>query len=374
MPVEWLCAAYRFHFWRYIEIMLISAVAFIIVFSAVVLVHELGHFWMARRGDIVVQEFGLGYPPRLKTVAVRNGVEYTLNAIPVGGFVRLLGEEDPSHPGSFASKSAGVRLRTLLAGPVMNLLLAAALFMCAFMLGEQVVEGKVVVYSVAPNSPAEQAGIRAGDVILALEGQQIDNVVELVELTHAFQGREISVSVLRGDEHLLVRLTPRVRPPEGEGAMGITISMQEGYQVKTVHHPPWEAAWLGVREVWVTILLTIAGFVQMFRGAISPKELTGPVGIFQISGMVAQTGLVNLIRFTGFLSVNLCILNLLPIPGLDGGRIALILLEKIRGGKRMAPQQESLINFLGLVLIMAFMLIVSYFDILRISSGGISLP
>jgi len=354
--------------------MLISAVAFIIVFSAVVLVHELGHFWMARRGDIVVQEFGLGYPPRLKTVAVRNGVEYTLNAIPVGGFVRLLGEEDPSHPGSFASKSAWVRLRTLLAGPVMNLLLAAALFMCAFMLGEQVVEGKVVVYSVAPNSPAEQAGIRAGDVILALEGQPIDNVLELVELTHAFQGREISVSVLRGDEHLLVRLTPRMRPPEGEGAMGITIGMQEGYQVKTVHHPPWEAAWLGVREVWATILLTIAGFVQMFRGAISPKELTGPVGIFQISGMVAQTGLVNLIRFTGFLSVNLCILNLLPIPGLDGGRIALILLEKIRGGRRMAPQQESLINFLGLVLIMAFLLIVSYFDILRISSGGISLP
>jgi regulator of sigma E protease len=374
MPVSWLCAAYRFHFWRYIEIMLISAVAFIIVFSAVVLVHELGHFWMARRGDIVVQEFGLGYPPRLKTVAVRNGVEYTLNAIPVGGFVRLLGEEDPSHPGSFASKSAWVRLRTLLAGPVMNLLLAAALFMCAFMLGEQVVEGKVVVYSVAPNSPAEQAGIRAGDVILALEGQPIDNVLELVELTHAFQGREISVSVLRGDEHLLVRLTPRVRPPEGEGAMGITIGMQEGYQVKTVHHPLWEAAWLGVREVWATILLTIAGFVQMFRGAISPKELTGPVGIFQISGMVAQTGLVNLIRFTGFLSVNLCILNLLPIPGLDGGRIALILLEKIRGGRRMAPQQESLINFLGLVLIMAFLLIVSYFDILRISSGGISLP
>lgn len=354
--------------------MLISVVAFIAVFSAVVLVHELGHFVMARRGGIVVQEFGLGYPPRLKSVAVHNGVEYTLNAIPVGGFVRLLGEEDPSHPGSFASKGAWVRLRTLLAGPIMNLLLAALLFACAFMIGEQVVMGRVVVHSVAPNSPAEQAGIRAGDVILALEGRQVNNVMELVELTYTFKGQESSVSVLRGDEQLLVRLTPRVQPPEGEGAMGITIGMQEGYRVETVRHLPWEAAWLGIREVWATIVLTVLGFVQMFRGAISPKEFTGPVGIFQISGMVAQTGVVNLMRFTGFLSVNLCILNLLPIPGLDGGRITLILLEKLRGGKRMAPQQEGLINFIGLMLIMAFMLMVSYFDILRISSGGNPLP
>lgn len=352
----------------------LSAVAFVVVFSAVVLVHELGHFWMARRGGIVVQEFGLGYPPRLKTMAVRNGVEYTLNAIPVGGFVRLLGEEDPSHPGSFASKTAWVRLRTLLAGPVMNLFLAVLLFACAFMIGEQVVVGRVVVYSVAPNSPAEQAGIHAGDVILALEGRQIENVVELVQLAHAFRGREISVSVLRGEEQLLLRLTPRVQPPEGEGAMGVTIGMQEGFRVETVRHSPWKAAWLGVREVWATIVLTVMGFVQMFQGAISPKELTGPVGIFQISGIVAQTGVVNLMRFTGFLSVNLCILNLLPIPGLDGGRIALILLEKLRGGKRMAPQQESLIHFLGLMLIMAFMLMVSYFDILRLSSGGNPLP
>nr|MBC7243991.1 site-2 protease family protein [Chloroflexota bacterium] len=354
--------------------MLTSAVAFLVVFSVVVLVHEGGHFLMARRGGIVVQEFGLGYPPRLKTLAVRNGVEYTLNAIPVGGFVRLLGEEDPSHPGSFAGKSAWVRIRTLLAGPVMNLLLGAVLFACAFMIGEQVVVGRVVVWSVAPNSPAEQAGIRAGDVILALEDRQIQNVIELVEYTRAFQGREISLSVLRGDEQLLVRLTPRVKPPAGEGAMGITIGMQEGYQFKTVRHPPWEAAWLGLREVGTTLLLTVAGFVQMFQGTVSPKEITGPVGIFQISGLVAQSGLVNFMHFTGFLSVNLFILNLLPVPGLDGGRIFLILLEKLRGGRRMAPQQEGLINFIGLMLLMAFMLVVSYFDILRIAQGGSPLP
>ncbi|MGQ9492224.1 MAG: RIP metalloprotease RseP [Anaerolineae bacterium] len=352
----------------------VSAVAFLIVFSIVVLVHEVGHFWMARRGGIAVQEFGLGYPPRLKTLTVRNGVEYTLNAIPVGGFVRLLGEEDPSHPRSFASKGAWVRLRTLLAGPVMNLLLAVALFACAFMLGEQVVEGRVVVWSVAPNSPAEQAGIRAGDVMLALEGRQIQNVMELLEYTRAFQGREISVSVLRGDEQLQVRLTPRVRPPAGEGAMGITIGMQEGYQLRTVRHPPWEAIWLGWREAWTTLLLTIAGFIQIFQGTVSPKELTGPVGIFQISGLVAQSGLVSLMNFTAFLSVNLFIINLLPVPGLDGGRIALILLEKLRGGKRIAPQQEGLIHFIGLVLIMTFMLVVSYFDILRIAQGGSPLP
>jgi len=354
--------------------MLLNAIAFVFVFGLVILVHEWGHFIMARRAGIVVQEFGFGYPPRLKTLAVRDGVEYTLNAIPVGGFVRMLGEEDPSEPGSFASKSAWVRIRTLLAGSAMNLVLAAVLFTSVFIVGEQVAVGKVVVEAVAPNSPAEQAGMLPGDIITVVEGQEIRNIGELVERTYALRGQEINVSLLRDGEPIVVRLTPRVQPPPGEGAMGIMIAMQPGYEVKTVRYPAWEAVYLGVREVWMTFVLMVTGFVRMFRVGISPGDITGPVGIFQMSGIVAQTGLVNLMRFTAFLSVNLFMLNLLPLPALDGGRIAFILLEKIRGGRRVAPQREGFVHFVGLLVLLGLMLVISYFDILRIFGGEGPLP
>jgi len=354
--------------------MLLSAIAFIFVFGLVVLVHEWGHFVLARRAGIVVQEFGFGYPPRLKTLAVRDGVKYTLNAIPLGGFVRMLGEDNPSEPGSFASKSAWERIRTVLAGPAMNLVLAALLFSCTFMIGEQIAVGKVVVQSVVSGSPAEKAGMRVGDVIVAIEDQEVGNTVELAQRTYTFQGQEISLSLLRGSEHLVIRLTPRAAPPPGEGAMGIVIAMQEGYELKTIRHPIWEAILLGIREVWMALVLVISGFIRMFRIGIKPEDIAGPVGLFQISGAVARTSVANLMHFTAFLSLNLFIINLLPLPPLDGGRIAFILLEKLRGGRRIAPQQQGLVHFVGLLLILAFMLIVSYFDILRIFSGTSPLP
>jgi regulator of sigma E protease len=349
--------------------MLLSAIAFVLVFGLVVLVHETGHFLSARQAGIIILEFGFGYPPRIKTLAVRNGVEYTLNAIPLGGFVRMLGEEDPTAPGSFASKSAWARIRTLVAGPAMNLLLAVVLFAVAAMMGEQIAVGRVLVTSVAPGSPAEGAGIQVGDLITAIEGQTVGNTTELVARTQSVLGQDVSLSLLRGSEPLTVELTPRVQPPPGEGAMGVGITMQQGWTAETVRHPVWEAPWLGVQEAWSALTLTVAGFVQIFRGSVSPKELTGPVGIFQVSGIVARTGLANLMRFAAFISVNLFLVNLLPVPALDGGRIAFIALEKLRGGRRVAPQRESLVHFIGLLVLMALMLLVSYFDVLRIASG-----
>ena len=354
--------------------MLLSAVAFVVVFGLVVLVHELGHFISARQAGITIQEFGFGYPPRIKTLAVRNGVEYTLNAIPLGGFVRMLGEEDPSAPGSFASKSAWVRIRTLAAGSLMNLLLAVVLFAAAAVMGEQIAVGQVLVMSVAAGSPAEGAGIQAGDLITAIAGQTVRNTNELVERTRTLVGQEVSLSLLRGSEALTVRLTPRVQPPPGEGAMGVQITMEEGYAVETVRYPIWEAPWQGVREAWSAATLTISGFIQIFRGTVSPNEITGPVGIFQISAIVARSGVANLMRLTGFLSVHLFLFNLLPVPALDGGRIAFIALEKLRGGRRVAPEHEGLVHLIGLLVLMALMLVVSYFDILRIANGGLQLP
>jgi regulator of sigma E protease len=354
--------------------MLLSTVAFVFVFGLVVLVHEAGHFWFARKAGITVLEFGFGYPPRIKTLGVRNGVEYTLNAIPLGGFTRMLGEEDPTAPGSFASKSAWARIRTLVAGPAMNLVLAVVLFAGTAAMGEQIAVGRVIVTSVAAGSPAEGAGIQAGDLITAIEDHTVRNTTELVERTQALLGQEVSLSLLRGSESLTVQLTPRVRPPSGEGAMGVGIDMQEGWTVETVRQPIWKAPWLGIQETWSALTLIVSGFVQLFRGTVSPKEMTGPVGIFQISGIVARTGLANLLRLTAFISINLSLFNLFPLPALDGGRIAFIILEKLRGGRRVAPQREGLVHLIGLLVLVGLMLFISYFDITRLLSGQSLLP
>ena len=354
--------------------MLLTVIAFLFVFGLVVLVHEVGHFLSARQVGITIQEFGFGYPPRIKTLAVRDGVEYTLNALPLGGFVRMLGEEDPTDPGSFASKSAWARIRTLLAGPVMNVLLAVVLFTITALMGKQVAVGRVLVTAISAGSPAESAGMQAGDLITAIEGQTVRNTGELYEHIQAFRGQEVSLSLLRGSESLTVRLTPRAQPPEGEGAIGIQMVMQEGWTVEVVRQPVWKAPWLGMQEAWSALLLTVSGFAQLIRGTVSPREITGPVGIFQISGIVARSGLANLLRLTGFISVNLALVNLFPLPALDGGRIAFIVLERLRGGKRIAPQHEGLVHLIGLLVLVAFMLLVSYFDIARLLSGETLLP
>ena len=354
--------------------MLLSLIVFAFVFSLVILVHEVGHYALARRHDIKVLEFGIGYPPRLRTLAVRNDVEYTLNALPIGGFVRMLGEEDPSDPHSFAAQSAGVRINTLLAGSVMNLILAAALFAGVFMLGEQIVVGKVVVDSVADNSPAERAGLLPGDVVTFVQEQPIQDTMQLVERLRAAVGQDVRLTLLRDGAQVVVYLTPRVRPPPGEGAVGIVISLAEGFEVRTLRHPIWEAIPLGIREVWSVLGDTIAGFLHMFRVGLSASGIVGPVGIVQLGGAVAQTGLVNLMRFAALLSVNLFIVNLLPIPALDGGRIVMILLEKVRGGRRFAPEQEGLVHFIGMLLLLAFTAVVSYYDLVRIFSSGSAAP
>ncbi len=354
--------------------MLISALAFVGVFGLMVLLHELGHFVMARRAGIKILEFGVGYPPRIATLAERGGVKYTLNAIPLGGFVRLLGEEDPSEPGSFASKSASARVATLLAGPFMNLVLAAVLFMLTSILGDQIPVAKVAVQSVAPNSPAQQAGVRAGDIILSLEGQEAYNLTVVSTQTSAYLGRELVVSLQRGQERLTLRMTPRASPPAGEGPLGVVIAMSGDITWRTIRHPVWEAVPLGLRQTWTTLVLIVSGFASMFRQGISSGEVLGPVGIFQMSGTVARTGLVNLMRFTAILSLNLIIINLLPLPAIDGGRIALVLLEKLRGGRRIAPRQEGLLHLLGFALILILMLVVSYFDVVRILTGANPLP
>jgi regulator of sigma E protease len=346
----------------------ITIVAFLVIFSVVVFVHELGHFVVAKLAGTRVEEFGFGYPPRLLRIARRGDTEYTINAIPIGGFVRVAGDEDASDPRSMAQRSPWVRGAFFLAGPAMNVALAALLFGVTFTLGVLTpVEGTGVgIYDVAPGSPAAVAGLQIGDTILAVDDEPVASVRELRELVKARLDREVALRVRR-DRAVLpepIRLVPRSVHPQDQGAMGVAI----GDPLNRVTYPIWQAAWLGLQRAAWTVVMIFAGLVAMLRGHV-PAEITGPIGIAQMTAQVARSGPVQLVEWTAFLSVNLFIINLLPLPALDGGRLVFVGLEILRGGRRIDPRKEGFVHFLGIVLLLAVSVIISYFDLLRVVQG-----
>ena len=350
-----------------------TIIAFLLVFSLLVFVHELGHFTVAKLTGIRVEEFGLGYPPRLLTIARRGDTEYTINAIPFGGFVRMLGEEDPSQPDSFAAKSKLTRAGALLAGPLMNIILAFLLFMGVGLIGFDIPIGSVAIIGVAPGSPAAEAGLQEGDIMLSIDGLPVRNTYELSRYTRERLGEEVTLSVKRGEETISVHLTPRQEPPANEGAMGVIIQTVDIVGANKLRYSLWEAIPMAGRMIVDVIAAIFSGLAGMIQGVIAP-DIRGPVGIAAVTGEIAKSGLIALTQFTAFLSIQLAIFNLLPFPGLDGGRLAFIALEALRGGKRVTPEKEGFIHLVGLAILIGLMLIVSYQDIARLLSGQPILP
>lgn len=352
---------------------LVTAVAVVFVFSLMILVHEAGHFVTAKRAGVKVEEFGIGYPPRLFKVAKRGDTEFTINLIPVGGFVRMVGEEDPEEPDSLASKSRLARAMVLSAGSMANILLAIVLLSAVYMIGSLTPDASqpgAGIYQVEPDSPAAEARLRPGDTLIAVDGRDLDDYEELREYTHEHLGQEITLTVRRGDTILdPVKITPRPDPPEGQGPMGIRI----GPALAVKSYPIWQAVPRGAYE---TILFLFAMFqwaAAVIRGLVAP-QVAGPIGILQATSEVVQYGLTDTLRFSAFLSTQLAVLNMLPIPAFDGGRLVFVLLEVMRRGKRISPEREGLVHVIGMVILLGFVLIVSYFDILRLASGESLLP
>ena len=356
--------------------MIIAIVAFLGVLALLIIAHELGHFGTAKAFGIKVEEFGLGFPPRLLKIK-RGETLYSLNAIPLGGFTKLAGEEDPKVPRSFASKGIGTRLIVLSAGSIMNLLLPIVLFSIAFMIPHNVVIEPTVVAVVSPGSPAASAGIEVGDTILEVDGKVINNFSELHRYTRLNLGQEITVVVEHSDSTIEeVQLIPRWTPPEGEGAMGIERDVEFALANSTTasqHYPFWEAIPMGVSEC-IEIFVIIKNEVLSWIIGATPPQVTGPVGIAQITGEAAKAGVSPLLELTGFISINLGIINLLPLPALDGGRIVFVLLEWVRRGKRVAAKTEGLVHLIGFAMLIALILVITYQDIIRIISGGSLIP
>jgi regulator of sigma E protease len=413
----------------------VTVVSLLVTLSLVVFVHELGHYSVAKRFGVIVEEFGLGYPPRLfsfwhtegkiiidgetiiiprrfklpKGLAVTSMVRYetttdkkdrkvlsrieevasdepgaleansidlldggtlfTLNAIPFGGFARMLGEEDPTYPGSLASKSKLARIAVLGAGSFFNLIAAVFFFAIAMSLGAPATADpeNAVVAGVAANSPAEAVGLLAGDIVLRANETEILEVQDLLDFTQAHLGQEIVLTIERDGEVLAITIMPRLEPPPGEGAMGITLSPRT-----TIKKYPWyEALWLSVRQTIAMIGLIATVPIQLIRGLI-PLDMArpvGPVGVGQLVGDAVQYSLDSgwwfpVMQMMGSLSVALAITNLLPLPGLDGGRILFVIVEGIRG-RRLDPAKEGLVHLIGLAIMVALMLFITWQDVVN---------
>ncbi len=354
--------------------MILTIVAGVIVLSVLIIVHELGHFIAAKATGAWVEEFGIGFPPRIYGKKWGETI-YSINWIPFGGFNKLSGEVDPTAPRALAARSHAVRLLVMSGGMIMNLLLPFVLLAVAFMVPHNIINGQVVVEQVAPGSPAEMAGIKTGDTIISVNNKPVKSFGDLARDIQLGIGTEISIALKHTDATTeTVRLVPRWRPPAGQGAIGIGYGYQNGTAVIVSESLPfWKAIPTGARDCIETLILYKNGIIGMIIGTV-PFVPAGPVGIVQVAGEVAQSGISPLLELTAFISIAIGITQIIPFPALDGARIAFILLEWVRRGKRVSPRVEGIVHSVGFFILLGLMVLITYQDLVRWITGGSLIP
>lgn len=354
-----------------------TLLVFIVVLSVLVFVHELGHFIAAKRAGILVEEFGFGLPPRIWGKKIGETI-YSINALPIGGFVRLYGEDGTASAEASASRGRAYfeapiwrRLTVLFAGVTMNLLLAIISFSILYYAsGIPTKTGKVKIVAVSENSPAKLAEIKEGDEVIAIDDQKIASMEQFVKDTRSKAGKTIQLEIYRekDSQALIVSLIPRLNPPEGEGPLGVAVS-----DIELKKYPWWRMPYLGAVEgfkeslAWGGMILstlknTLVSLV--IKGQV-PKDIAGPIGIFQITGQVAKEGILAVLQFLGILSVNLAIINVLPFPALDGGRLIFLGYEIIFR-RKAPPKIEVLVNQIGMTILLALMALITVNDVMRL--------
>jgi regulator of sigma E protease len=348
--------------------MLLTIIAGIVVLSVLVLAHELGHFIMAKATGCWVKEFGIGFPPRLYGKKFGDTI-YSINWIPFGGFNAISGEVDPKEPRALAARSHIVRLLVLAGGMIMNLLLPFILLSVAYMVPHNIVKGQVVIQEISQGSPAELAGIKVGDTILSVNDKPVNSVGDLSREVQLHLGAMVSIELKHADTTIeTISVIPRWNPPEGQGAVG-TASQTVNYSIVSESLPFWRAIPKGISSVFETLSLYKNGIIEMIIGAV-PFVPTGPVGIVQVTGEVAHSGISPLLELTAFISIAIAITQLIPFPSLDGSRMLFVVVEWLRKGKRISPRVESIIHSVGFMILIALMLLITYQDIARWITGG----
>lgn len=352
-----------------------SIILFFAVLAVLILSHEFGHFIVAKKNGIRVDEFGFGFPPRLFKFQKGETI-YSVNLIPFGGFVKIYGEDgstslpQEADSRSFASKSIGVRAMVIAAGVIFNLILAWLLFSSGLIMGlpastsafpgaKEVKNIKVTIIEVAKNSPAESGGLKPSDEILGFS--KIEDVKNFIDQN---KGREIEIKYKRGEEVYFAKVAPRENPPLDQGAIGIAMD-----EVGVVRLPWYQAPWEGLKMTFkMTVSITVAIFyfiINVVKGLAGLEGMVGPVGIVSVTGAAAKLGFAYLLSFTAFLSINLAVINIIPFPALDGGRLLFLMIEKIKGSA-VSPRFSSITHSIGLILLLILMFAITYRDILKL--------
>jgi len=360
--------------------MLTTALLFLIILGVLVFVHEAGHFVAARKMGMKVEEFGFGFPPRIWGKTGKDGVVYSINWIPLGGFCKIKGEdgENSTEPDSFGSKKPWRRALVLVAGVAMNFLLCAVLLSFGYMVGlpqavdqESLNQGivkdyKVQVVSVLDDKPAKTAGVEVGDVLLSVDGKQVQGVKNLVQYTSEKIGQTVKFQFARNG-NLLDKEIQIADIGEGKGGIGVGL-----IETGVVSYPIHLAVWNGFKLTGILTGEFVVAFYNIIKNLLIGKPLgvqvSGPVGIAVLTGQVAKLGFVYILQFAALLSLNLAIINLLPFPALDGGRLVFVLIEKIRR-KPVSQKIEALIHTIGFSLLIILIIIITFQDILRYSGA-----
>ena len=373
-----------------------TILAFVLVLVILVLVHELGHFVVAKLAGITVEEFGIGFPPRVGSI-MWHGTRYSINAVPLGGFVKMLGEDgegdaermrqrglspaavERAMAGAFNRKPIWLRVIVLVAGVVMNFLLAVVLYTVAFVQPVPDHVGPMTVTSVQPGSPAAKQGLRVNDRIIGADNRHFGTgpgafplARSLTQYVNGRAGHEVVLNVERGSTFLGIRVTPRVltdaQREQGIGPVGFGWDSPVVDGKPTASNPvvaagnALDAATRQAVQIPGALANTVAGLLGLTENT---GEARGPIGIAQVTGEVLQQPLVTQLLFVGLLSVNLAVLNVLPFPPLDGGRVAVVLLEAVRR-RRLPAEREALIYLTGFLVLITLVILISIQDIARL--------
>jgi regulator of sigma E protease len=363
-------------------------VPFLFVLTIVVFFHELGHFLVARWCGIKVLTFSIGFGPEIIGFNDRYDTRWKISAVPLGGYVKFFGDDNaasvPDHAAasvmteaekqdSFIHKPVGSRAAVVAAGPIANFILAIAIFAGVFMtVGKQTTSARVD--AVQAGSAAQTAGFKPGDLVLTINGDKIDNFADMQRIVSVSAGEPIEVEVERGGVHVTLKAVPELKELKDNfgnvhrlGVLGISRSMQPG-DIKTQKAGPLTAVVMGAQETWFVVDRTLSYIGGVFTGREAADQLGGPIRIAQVSGQVATAGFVALIHLTAVLSVSIGLLNLFPIPLLDGGHLLFYGIEAARGRPLSERAQEFGFR-IGLAIVVMLMIFATFNDILHLATS-----
>jgi len=356
--------------------MLNSFFGFVVVLGVLVLFHELGHFIIAKLFGVGVEKFSLGFGPRIfgKTVGI---TDYRISAIPLGGYVKMVGEDPEAEiepediPVSFTHKPVLQRMAIVAAGPFFNLLLAVIIFFGIFIISGEFIL-KATIGKIEEGTPAYKAGLKQGDTILAIDGKPVENWEQMAEFISQSRGKELAVSVKRADAgEILFHVTPQQKIMKnlfGEDIERYVIGVTSAGDVYSKSLNPVQALSKSITQTYEVTKLTILSIVKLIQGTVSAKTLGGPIMIAQMAGEQVKEGALHLFFFIALLSINLAILNLLPIPVLDGGHLVFFTIELIMK-RPVSTRVREIATQTGIFILFLLMIYVFYNDISRIFSS-----